>query len=289
MATKKKKPLGRGLGNLLDTTANLQTGENEILQNIPVNKIKPNPFNPRKKFDKEAIDELAKTIDQFGLLQPILVQKTGDDYTVISGERRLRAVQKLKLNEIPVIIKQISERENIEISLIENIQREHLDVIEEANVYRTLMDSYQITQDELSERVGKKRSTIANRIRLLKLPEEIQLKLADGTLTEGQVRPLLALKNIRTIKDLGNQIIEKKLTARNVENLVKNITNTKPARESKKKNSETLLLQSKLEEYLNTRVKINHNEKNKKGKIIIDYFSLDEMDSILKIIGFTKK
>lgn len=290
MATKKNKPLGRGLGNLLDTDK-VQTGTNENLKTLPVKTIKPNPYNPRKRFDKESIDELAATIRQHGLLQPILVQKTQDHYTVISGERRLRAVKKLNLDEIPVIIKNITEQENLEISLIENIQREHLDVIEEANVYASLMDSYQLTQDELAERVGKKRSTIANRIRLLKLPNETQMKLADGSLTEGQVRPLLSLKNAKTIKELSNQIIQKKLSAREVESLVKNLSmkNSEKPKAASRKDPETLDIERKLENYLNTRVQILHNNKNHKGKITIEYFSIDEMESILKTIGFSKQ
>ncbi len=286
MATKKKGGLGRGLGNLLEAEK-LETGDRESVLTLPVRKIIPNPGNPRKKFTQDSIDELAVTIEKFGLLQPILVRKTGDNYTVISGERRLRAVKKLGLEEIPVIIKEITDRENIEIALIENIQREQLDVMEEAAVYQSLLENYQLTQDELSERVGKNRSTIANRMRLLKLPPEIQAYLSDGIITEGQVRPLLGVKNARTVKTIADEIIRRNLSARTVETMVKNLSSSEE-KPSPRKSQESSDMQRQLEEYLNTRVHLRHNNKTGKGKIVIEYFSLEEMENLLKIIGFHK-
>ena len=205
MTNIKKKPgsvLGRGLGNLLSVDPESEKEEQGITE-IKIDQIKTNVQNPRKKFDKTSIEELSQTIKEHGLLQPILVLKEKDHYVVVSGERRLRACRLLNFEKVPCVVKELSERQSLEVSLIENIQREQLDAIEEANVYKTLLDEYSLTQEELSGRVGKNRATIANRVRLLRLPWEIQTAMADGRLTEGQIRPLLSIKNKTQLEEMA--------------------------------------------------------------------------------------
>jgi len=290
MSKKRKPGLGRGLGNLLDavddTEETRQRGEGDVIE-IPLEKIRTNPDNPRKNFDKAAIEELAQTIDNFGLLQPVLVRKDGDGYMVISGERRLRACRFLKKNIVPCILKEISSQENLEIALIENIQREQLNAIEEAVVYKDLIEKYSLTQEKLSERVGKNRTTIANRVRLLQLPEMIQAAVADQRLTEGHVRPLLSVQNESLKLRLYDQILQRKLSAREVEELVRTQTGKKQGSGKKegkgeKTTAEIKALQDELSEILKTRVSINHSRSGK-GKLVIDYFDLDTCNQIVDI------
>ena len=299
MSSKSKKGstnrgLGRGLGNLLDTTTTNVIRKDPAFDElvlINVNRIKANPDNPRKKFSETAIEELSKTIDKFGLLQPILVQPSGDNYMVISGERRLRACRRLKISEIPCIIKKLESQENLEISLIENIQREQLDPIEEGTVYKDLIEKYNMTQESLSERVGKNRSTIANRIRLLQLPDQIRAALADGRITEGQARPLLAITNKPVQLKLAMQIMGDELNSRQVEELIKNQSGKKPTLKSKTVQSvdkETDRLNEAIGEYLQTRVSIQHTKSSNKGSIKVDYYSLEDLDRILDVMGFNK-
>jgi len=288
MSSKKKSGLGRGLGNLLETVETSSTSDNNGLVFIESAKLRANPENPRKKFDKLNIEELAATIEKFGLLQPILVRKDKDkdNYIVISGERRLRACRALNLEKVPCIVKVIDEKENLEISLIENIQREQLDSIEEATVYKELLDKYKMTQDELASRVGKNRATIANKVRLLQLPAAIKTAIADNRLTEGQVRPLLTISNESIQMKLSEQIIKESLSAREIEKLVKNYNprSVKP-KTSEKKIPEISGLEKEIGEYLQTRVQIKHNNKTQAGQLVIDYFSNDEMERILQSIG----
>ncbi len=282
--------LGRGLGNLLDTDLDQDEavspdGQTGIVE-IDITKIRANPDNPRKNFDQSSIEELAQTIEKFGLLQPILVRKIDDSqYVVVSGERRLRACRLLKKNEVPCIIKNLDEQENIEVSLIENIQREQLDPIEEAMVYDALMRDYNMTQEVLSGKVGKNRATIANRVRLLKLPVSVQTAVADGRLTEGQVRPILGLKNEKLQQRLASEILRNQYSARQVEELVKKYGG-KPAKAAPKKASaesgESNAVARELSEILQTRVQVKHSGKTGKGSIVIEYFSLDNLDSLLQ-------
>lgn len=288
---KSRGALGRGLGNLLEAApekaeevarAKVEQG----IVDIEVGKIRANPENPRKNFDKSSIEELAQTIKEFGLLQPILVRFIDDkQYVVVSGERRLRACRLLKLKTVPCIVKEYDERENIEVSLIENIQREQLDPIEEATVYNSLMRDYSMTQEELSEKVGKNRATIANRVRLLKLPISVQTALADGRVTEGQIRPLLGLKNEALQQRLASDVVKDQLTARQVEELVKKYGGGVKAGGKKKTPNglkESLSISEELSEILQTRVQVRHSSKSGKGSIVIEYFSLDDLDTLLQ-------
>jgi len=299
--TKKKSGLGRGLGNLLDT--NYDDTENQPKRNPPrqvdstegvveiaTEIIRTNPDNPRKTFERTSIEELAQTIKEFGLLQPILVMKTADHYTVISGERRLRACRQLKMDKVPCIVKNLESQEILEVSLIENIQREQLNAIEEGVVYKDLLEKYDLTQEKLSERVGKNRATIANRIRLLQLPLSLQTALADQRVTEGQVRPLLTLTNEAIIQKLANDIIVNQLSARQVEELVKKYKGPGvKSKAPKKEIPEIAAIKKDLMEIFQTRVNIKHNPKNGNGSISIDYFSLSECDNIVSQLKSIKK
>lgn len=288
MVNKNSKVLGRGLGNLLDsdTDAKKIRDENGITD-IPLEKIQANPENPRKKFDTLSIAELAQTIREHGLLQPILVQVAGDSYMVISGERRLRACRQLGLKTVPCMIKSFNDRKVLEVSLIENIQREQLDAIEEAIVYKKLMNDYTLTQEDLAQKVGKNRATIANRVRLLNLPESIQAALADNRLSEGHARPLLSLRNEAVQLKIAREIERHGLSARQAEELVKKYSQPaikKTASHGKKGDIHATALAKKLEEKLQTRVNIFHKPKGG-GKIVIEYFSLDELERISKYLG----
>lgn len=288
---KKRGALGRGLGNLLDDEAPVEKRQSEKnrtgVVEIETEKIRANPDNPRKKFDKNSIEELAATVKEFGLLQPILVMPDGDNYVVISGERRLRACRSLSLKSVPCLIKELNAKENLEVSLIENIQREQLDPIEEANVYKNLLEQYKMTQEALSERVGKNRATIANRVRLLQLPASIQNAVADQRLTEGQVRPLLSIQNKNLMERLAGDILRNEYSARQVEELVRN-TNGKKSKTAKvkvkKESSEATALGNELSELFQTRVNIKHHDKSGKGIITIEYFSLENLDHILNTV-----
>ena len=298
MTNIKKKPgsvLGRGLGNLLSVDPEPEKEEQGITE-IKIDQIKTNVQNPRKKFDKTSIEELSQTIKEHGLLQPILVLKEKDHYVVVSGERRLRACRLLNFEKVPCVIKELSERQSLEVSLIENIQREQLDAIEEANVYKTLLDEYSLTQEELSGRVGKNRATIANRVRLLRLPWEIQTAMADGRLTEGQIRPLLSIKNKTQLEEMATFVLSKGLSARQVEELVRNQKDMRPGGSMNRKGSKKISpdpnitsLQESLQESLGLRVSIRHNAQSGRGKVILDYFSLDDLDRIIAQIKNVKE
>lgn len=285
--TKNKRALGRGLTNLIPQEPIGETASGKNLQEINLEKIRTNPANPRKKFDKTAIEELAATIEAHGLLQPILVEKKENYYVVITGERRLRACRHLKLKTIWAEVKDLSEQEVLEIALIENIQREQLDAIEEAVVFQQLLEKQKITQEELSRRIGKNRTTIANRIRLLQLPVSVQTAVADGRLSEGQVRPLLSFKDTSLQEQLAQEIIQKGFNARQIESLVKDRKESKKkstANSSKKPSQEIIQMQKKLEEFFSARVQLQHNSKNNNGKISIEYFDLDDLERVLQKI-----
>lgn len=288
--TRSKRALARGLSNLIPTdieTKNLK--EQKGLVEIDLEKVRTNPNNPRKKFDKTAIEELAMTIEEHGLLQPIIVEEKKNEeaesyYVVVSGERRLRACRHLKMKTVLAIVKELEEQQSLEISLIENIQREQLDAMEEAVVYQKLLKDFSLTQEQLSAKVGKDRSTIANRVRLLQLPVAVQTAVADGRLSEGQVRPLLSLKNTTLQERMAQEIIKKDLNARQVENLVKQKVVVPQKTKATKPDKEIVILQENLEGFFSTRVRLQHNSKNQSGKISIDYFDLDDLERILNKI-----
>lgn len=290
----KKKPgrggLGKGLDLLIPTESSSKTTEDEketLL--LKTSQLEPNKDQPRKKFDEEKIEELAQSIRQYGIIQPIIVCKKEDYYQIIAGERRWRAAKKAGVKEVPVVVKDYTEKEIAEISLIENIQREDLNPIEEAKSYRQLIDEYNLTQEELAERVSKSRAEITNKMRLLKLHEDVQKMLIAGDISAGHARALLGLEDKKDQLKLANDIVEKNYSVRQTEDLVKKMNEPKKKSSEKNKEGDSLDfvyrdLEKKLSDCLGTKVKITRKDKNK-GKLEINYYSEDELDRLYGIIN----
>ena len=253
---------------------------------VKITSVEPNRKQPRKNFDEDALQELADSIKQFGLLQPILVQDRKDHYEIIAGERRWRAAKLAGLKEIPVIIRDYSEQEIMEISLIENIQREDLNPIEEAQAYKRLLTEFNLKQDEVAERVSKSRAAVTNSIRLLKLSDEVQQMVIDDMISTGHARALLAVEDPEEQYNLAQQIFDEKLSVRDVEKLVKNLH--KPAR-PKKLDDKTIQaiyldIEEKLKQKLSTKVTVTSKGEGA-GKIEIEFYNHDDLDRLLDMIG----
>lgn len=296
-----KKGLGKGLDSLIADKVNTKQETKKTKENKPesehpadavmmdINKVEPNREQPRKKFDEDALLELAESIKQFGVLQPLLVQERDSYYEIIAGERRWRAAKLAGVKEIPVIIKKLTEQEIMEISLIENIQREDLNPIEEALAYKRLLTEFHLKQDEVAERVSKSRTAVTNAMRLLKLNEKVQQMVIDEMLTTGHARALLGIEDQEKQYVIAQKIFDEKLSVRDTEKLVKNIQN-----EKKNKKEELAKIDPKLEAIyhdleeqmkgiLGTKVSINPRDA-KKGKLEIEYYSQDELDRIIDLI-----
>ena len=298
MATK-KAGLGKGLDSLItnklalaQAVSNSPVKDEKSIEGIlmDINKVEPNREQPRKNFDEDALLELSESIKQFGVLQPLLVQDKNGYYEIIAGERRWRAAKMAGLKEVPVIIKDLTEQEIVEISLIENIQRENLNPIEEAIAYKRLLTEFNLKQDEVAERVSKSRTAVTNSMRLLKLNEKVQQMVIDDMITTGHARALLGIENQEKQFQVAQKIFDEKLSVRETEKLVKKIQQEKE--ESKPKKEEKIdpkmeAILSDLEEtmkgILGTKVAINRKDE-KKGKIEIEYYSMDELDRIIDLI-----
>lgn len=296
-----KKGLGKGLDSLIapkaepkKASAGKAAGEKPVSEHaadavmLDIAKVEPNRDQPRKKFDEDALNDLAESIKQFGVLQPLLVQERDDYYEIIAGERRWRAAKKAGIKEVPVIIKKLTEQEIMEISLIENIQREDLNPIEEALAYKRLLTEFNLKQDEVADRVSKSRTTITNSMRLLKLNEKVQQMVIDDKLTTGHVRPLISIEDADTQIAIAEKIFDEKLSVRDAEKLVKNLQNEKKNKLEEKKLDPQLLavykdLEEQMKRILGTKVAINPKDE-KKGKLEIEYFSQDELDRIIDLI-----
>lgn len=289
----------RGLGKGLDALIPVSNdAKNNKKVNVPAEKekgpetlvkitmVEPNREQPRKTFDEDALNELAESIKQFGLLQPILVQDRKDHYEIIAGERRWRAAKIAGLKEVPVIIKNLTEQEIVEISLIENIQRENLNPIEEALAYKKLLNEFHLKQEEVAERVSKSRTAVTNSMRLLKLEEEVQKMVVNELITTGHARALLGIEDGQQQIDCAKKIIDEKLSVRDIEKLVKNMN--KPAKEKKaSKNKSTDFIYQDIEEKLKlslgTKVSVTAKE-NGAGKIEIEFYSHDDLERLLEIL-----
>ena len=256
---------------------------------IKITSIEPNRTQPRKNFDEDALSELAESIKQYGILQPLLVSKKKDYYEIIAGERRWRAAKMAGLKEVPVIIKELNDQERVEISLIENIQREDLNPIEEAQAYKRLLEEFSLKQDEIAERVFKSRTAVTNSMRLLKLDEKVQQMLIDDMITAGHARALLSLPSSEKQAELAMKIFDEKLSVRETERLVKNML-TPP------KKTERVVyrdftqdaifenLEERMKGILGTKVNIQR-KKNNKGKIEIEYYSMEELERITDLLN----
>lgn len=288
-----KKGLGKGLDSLItDKVSKPVKPKSEHAADavmIDIKKVEPNREQPRKKFDEDALIELSESIKQFGVLQPLLCQERDDYYEIIAGERRWRAAKIAGIKEVPVIIKKLSEQEIMEISLIENLQREDLNPIEEALAYKRLIDEFKLKQDEVAERVSKSRTAVTNAMRLLKLNEKVQQMVIDEMLTTGHARALLGIEDQDIQYVLAQQIFDQKLSVRDTEKLVKSMQNEKKGKkkEPEKLDSKLLAIYSDLEEQMKkimgTKVFINSKNSNS-GKIEIEYYSQDELDRIIDLI-----
>lgn len=280
------KGLGRGIGALFPGESLEQSGQVEEIQ---LDLIVANPYQPRKIFDEESLQELADSIKEHGILQPIAVRKKGRKFEIVAGERRYRACLLAELEVIPVIIKELSDAQMMELAILENLQREDLTVIEEAEAYQSLMENLHLTQEELSKRLGKSRPHIANHVRLLALPEDVRKLMNEGMLSMGQGRALLGLKNKRRISEVANKVINLGLNVRQVEMLVQSI-NEEVSRETippKKKDIFVAAKESLLRDYFGTNVQIKKT--NNKGKIEIEFYSEDDLERILEILNLQEE
>ena len=276
----KKSALGKGLGALIPNENKSSKEEGKIL--IPLNLIKNNEEQPRKSFDDEKILELAQSIKEHGIIQPILVNKKDNNYVIVAGERRWRAAKFLKLKEVPAIVMELSDKEILEVSLIENIQRQDLNPIEEAIAYKRLLNEFNLTQEELSKRIGKSRVAITNTIRLNNLCDTVKQYLIDEVITEGHGRVLLAIEDEKLQAETAQRVIDENMSVRELERLIKNINSIR-AEKKREINPYYKDITEKLQEYLGT--KVNISNKNNKGKIEIEYYSDEDLQRILEIMN----
>ncbi len=270
-ATSKRRALGRGLGALIPSTYG--AGETRADALVPVTAIRPNPMQPRQRFADDAIEELAESIRQKGILQPLLVRRNSDGFELIAGERRLRAAQRLGMANVPVVVRDVNDPEMLELALIENIQRENLNPVEEARAYRRLMEEFDLTQEEVAARVGKERSTVANTLRLLQLPDAVKERIEQGLLSAGHARALAAAESDAAKIRLAQEVIDRKLTVRQAERLAKQ-RHAQPAADDLR------AAEQRLTEALGTRVRLLLGRSGS-GRIEVHYYSLDELNGLI--------
>ena len=301
----KKMGLGRGLNTLIPNKPIIDDEEVEQVKKkvsksskakkkeekpekeltLPIDKIEPNPDQPRNQFDEDTLQELADSIKQYGMLQPILVTPKDGFYEIIAGERRWRAAKLAGLNEVPVMIRKYSENEVVEIALIENIQRDNLNPIEEAMAYKRLMEEFQLKQDEVAGKVSKSRAAITNSLRLLKLDPRVQKMLEEEMISTGHARALLAISNKDQQYEIAQKVFDEKLSVRDIEKLVKDLKKIKKDKKEEKDVHDILYtqLEESMKQILGSKVSIK-NRKNNKGKIEIEYYSRDELERIVDMI-----
>lgn len=295
-----RKGLGKGLDSLIlsrnegdfEKEKKKDASENVSHETlVKITKIEPNRAQPRRHFNEDSLQELADSIKQHGVIEPLIVQKRGEGYAIIAGERRWRAARLAGLKEIPVIVKEYSDQEMFEIALIENIQRENLNPIEEAFAYKKLIEEFKLKQDDVANRVGKSRTAVTNSMRLLKLDERVQQMLVEDMLSSGHARALLTLTDLELQYQTAMKIFDEKLSVREVERLVKKMTEEKPEKPEKKEidiaaNNEAVYrgLEEKLKNIIGSKVMINRKTKDK-GKIEIEYYSSEELERIIELMN----
>ena len=279
-----RRALGKGLSALIPEKV-LESGERkEVIVYVQSGQIKPNPFQPREDFDQQSIEELAQSIKEKGVIQPLLVRRKGDNYELIAGERRLRAANSLGLKDIPIIVRDVSDQDSLELALIENIQREGLNPIEEAHAYQHLIDKFQVTQEKISEVLGKARTTITNTLRLLKLPHEIQQEMKKGRISFAHGRTLLEIDDANQQRRLAQDIIVKGLSVRELEGLIKGYRPKGLRRKIGQGQSEPLvaILEEQMQHALATKVRII--KRKKRGHINIEFYSPEDLERIANVI-----
>lgn len=281
MVINKKHGLGKGLGALIPEGAGYVPDKEVCFVNI--NFIKANSLQPRRSFDEEKILQLAESIKEHGIIQPIVLKKQDDIYIIVAGERRWRAAKSIGLKEMPAVVMELTDKQVLEISLIENIQREDLNPIEEAIAYRRLIEEFSLTQEVLSQRVGKSRTAITNTLRLLNLDSRVQDYLIDGVISEGHGRTLLSIQDKEFQYELAQAIIDDSLSVREIERLIKDYGKNHTRNEKPKLNPFYSDIKSRLENHFGTKVLVSN--KSNKGKIEIEYYSEDDLQRILDIIN----
>jgi ParB family chromosome partitioning protein len=289
---KHKRALGRGLSALIPQAApppsppaEAAPAKNGVLK-LPIEAIHRDTLQPRRHFDEAKLRELTESIKAQGVLQPVLVRKDGEGYRLIAGERRWRAAQAAGLHEIPALVREVSEAQAFELALVENLQRADLNPMEEADGYRRLVEEFGLTQEQVSQRVGKERSTVANALRLLGLPEEVKALVAEGALSAGHARALLGLPRIPEMEELAQQVVARKLSVRDTEKLVQQHKAHKGGRDSAKaprQSPQAKALVEELQRLLGTKVRLIDKGQGK-GTLEVDYFSYDDLDRILKLL-----
>lgn len=280
----KKRGLGRGLEALFDESPQVQ--ETEEITEIPLDEIRPNPYQPRKTFDNKSLKELSESIKENGVFQPIIIRKSVNGYEIIAGERRFRASKLAKKKTIPAIIRKFDEAQMMEVAVLENLQREDLTPLEEAQAYEMLQKNLGLTQAEVSKRLGKSRPYIANYLRLLTLPQKTKRLLQRGELSMGQARTLLGLKDKDSIDDLARKVVKNGITVRQLESLVAKLNEKekKPKKKAIKKSAFIRASESQLTDKFGTSVNITEGKKGN-GHLAIDFASTDELNRILDLLG----
>jgi ParB family transcriptional regulator, chromosome partitioning protein len=276
------KGLGKGINALFSS---MEIGKEEVVQEVKIKDLRPNPYQPRKTFAPEAIEELKQSILEHGILQPLIVRKSIKGYEILAGERRFRAAKEAKLETVPVVVREFNEQQMMELALLENLQREDLTPIEEANAYQQLMTQLNLTQEQLAKRLGKSRPHIANHLRLLTLPKSIQQLISEGKLSMGHGRTLLGLKKKEKMQAVVEKVLKEQLNVRQLELLVQQINQSVPRETSKSKKEKDVFIrerESYLTEKFGTAVKIKRNKK--KGKIEIEFYSQDDLERILELL-----
>ena len=281
---------GKGLAALIDTETpqekNGKVSEKDSVMMVNISKVEPNRDQPRKNFDEDSLQELAESIKQHGVLSPLLVVDRGEYYEIVAGERRWRAATIAELKEVPVIVKELTEQEIVELSIIENLQREDLNEIEEAMAYKRLMTEFHLTQDEVAEKVSKSRAAIANSVRLLKLSEDVQQMLIDEMISAGHARALLGVEDPEEQYVLAQRAFDEKLSVREIEKIVKNRSKEKITHVKKENQLNVVYkdIETRLKDRLSTKVSVSRKE-NVSGKIEIEFYSGEELERILDIIN----
>lgn len=281
---------GKGLAALIDTETpqekNGKVSEKDSVMMVNISKVEPNRDQPRKNFDEDSLQELAESIKQHGVLSPLLVVDRGEYYEIVAGERRWGAATIAELKEVPVIVKELTEQEIVELSIIENLQREDLNEIEEAMAYKRLMTEFHLTQDEVAEKVSKSRAAIANSVRLLKLSEDVQQMLIDEMISAGHARALLGVEDPEEQYVLAQRAFDEKLSVREIEKIVKNRSKEKITHVKKENQLNVVYkdIETRLKDRLSTKVSVSGKE-NGSGKIEIEFYSGEELERILDIIN----
>lgn len=275
------KGLGKGLGAIISSNVE---AEGDKVTEAPVSKIRPNPYQPRREFDAAALQELAESIKEHGIISPLIVRKSIKGYELVAGERRLRAAKEAGLDKVPIIIKEYSDQQLMEIALIENLQREDLNPLEEAEAYEKLIQHYSYTQEALAKKLGKSRPHVSNILRLLHLPDKIKQLVTQGALSMGHARALIAVEDQEMQWKLANETIAKGLSVRQLEELVQQVNVSRETKNKKplKKDKALVQLEERLRNRLGTSVQIKKG--NKKGKIEIEFFSQEDLERILDLL-----